>query len=59
MKKVFEDNSYIEISIGGPGKVEIILGSRDSQNPLKLNISSAKITIEDLTQLIKELGLRL
>ena len=58
MKINFDDNSFIEIKLSkSPGKVEIVLGASDFDNPLKKIINSAEIDIKDFSKLVHGLGI--
>jgi len=60
MKIDFEDSSFVEIVLSTtPGKVLIILGAKDSINPLKTVINSAEITIKNLAELVGDLKINL
>lgn len=60
MRKEFEDGSYLEFSLGvNPGKVAIVIGSKDIREPLKTNVTSAEITIQDFCSLIYGIGIDL
>jgi len=58
MKLSFDDNSFIEIKLSkSPGKVEIVLGASDFDNPLKKIVNSAEIDIKDFLKLVYGLGI--
>jgi hypothetical protein len=60
MKIDFDDSSFVEIVLSTtPGKVLIILGAKDSINPLKTVINSAEITIKNLAELVSDLKINL
>lgn len=59
MKIDFEDNSFVEIQLSGPGKVVLILGAKDSQNSLNIIVNSAEITLKQLAEMINDLKIPL
>jgi hypothetical protein len=59
MKINFDDSSYIELILSGPGKVAIILGAKDGNNPLNTVVNSAEITIKQLAELVADLNIPL
>lgn len=59
MKIDFADKSYIELIISAPGKVAIILGAKDGNNPLNTVVNSAEITLKQLAELVADLKIPL
>ena len=59
MKINFDDSSYIELILSSPGKVSIILGAKDGNNPLNMVINSAEITMKQLAELVADLNIPL
>ena len=59
MKIEFEDNSFIELQLSGPGKVMVVLGAKDANNSLNIIVNSAEITLQQLAQLINDLKIPL
>jgi len=53
MKIEFDDKSYIEVTRSNvPGKVIVVIGARDQQNPLKKIINCVEIDENQLKDLI-------
>lgn len=59
MKINFDDSSYIELILSAPGKVAIILGAKDGNNPLNTVVNSAEITLKQLAELVADLNIPL
>lgn len=59
MKINFDDSSYVELILSSPGKVSIILGAKDGNNPLNTVVNSAEITLKELAELISDLNISL
>jgi len=59
MKIDFEDRSFIEIKIGSPGNVAVILGAKNRNDGLKFEINACEITINQFAQLVNDLGIEL
>lgn len=59
MKKDFKDGSFVEIRLGDPGKIALILASRDASNPLKLVVNSIEITIQEFADMVHDLPIEL
>jgi hypothetical protein len=52
----FDDHSYFEMRLSeNPGKVYILLGVSDPNNPLKHTVSSVEITLQQLAECISDL----
>jgi hypothetical protein len=52
----FDDHSYFEIRLSeNPGKVYVILGGSDPNNPLKHTVSSVELTLQQLSECISDL----
>jgi hypothetical protein len=54
--KINQGKGYVEMKLSGPGKVAIIIAAKDKDNPLKTQVNSAEISITELSQMIKDLG---
>jgi hypothetical protein len=59
MKIDFDDKSYVELILSAPGKVAIILGAKDGNNPLNTVVNSAEITLKQLAELVADLNIPL
>jgi hypothetical protein len=59
MRIDFEDKSFIEIRLGAPGKVVVILGAKKKNNALEIEINACEITINEFSQLVNGLGIQL
>ena len=59
MKIDFNDSSFIELILSGPGKVNIILGAKDGNNSLNTIINSAEISLVQLAELVADLNIPL
>lgn len=59
MKIEFNDKSYVELILSSPGKVSVILGAKDRDNPLNTIINSAEITLKQLAELVADLNIPL
>lgn len=59
MRVDFEDGSHIEILLSGPGKVAVILGAKDKDNPLKYVTNSCEISLQEFSNLINGIPVQL
>jgi len=59
MRVEFDDGSSVEINIGSPGKIAIVLAARDMENPLKLQANSCEIPIKQFAEMVHSLGVEL
>lgn len=59
MRIDFDDKSFVEIKVGGPGKIVIILAAKKKNNNLELEINAAELTISEFAQLVNGLGIQL
>lgn len=60
MRIKFDDSSFVELKLSNsPGKVSVILGAKHPDNPLKIVINSADITLKNLAELIADLNIPL
>jgi hypothetical protein len=56
MKLEFDDHSFFEIKLSeNPGKVYVVLGGMDPNNPLKHTVSVAEITLQQLAETVADL----
>lgn len=59
MRIDFDDGSHIEIRLNGPGKVAVILGAKDKDNPLKYVTNTCEITLQEFSNLINDIPVKL
>lgn len=59
MRIEFDDGSSIEIKIGSPGKIAVILSARDVDNSLKIQINSCELPIKQFAEMVHSLGVEL
>ena len=60
MRISFDDKSFIEIELSTtPGKVHVSIGARDADNILKINVQSAEITLQQLSDLVYSLNVQI
>ena len=59
MRKDFDDKSFIEIKIGSPGKIAVILGARKKNNSLEVEINACEIKISEFSDMIHNIGVEL
>ena len=59
MRIDFKDGSHIEVMLSGPGKIGIILGAKDKDNPLKYVTNSCEVSIKEFSELITDLPVEL
>lgn len=59
MRKEFEDKSFLEIKLGNPGKIAIILGAKKKNNFLELEVNACEVSISDFSELVHSLGVEL
>lgn len=59
MRKDFEDKSFIEIRIGSPGKIAVVLGARKKNNSLEIEVNACEVTIAEFADMIHNLGVEL
>jgi hypothetical protein len=56
-KIVFDDKSYVEIRKSEePGKILLLIGARDYENPLKKITNCVEITQEELKALVEDVS---
>jgi tRNA threonylcarbamoyladenosine modification (KEOPS) complex Pcc1 subunit len=55
MKKIFEDNSYIEIKLQDD-KITIIIQAKDYENPLKKITNSVVLDFKDFVELVSDIS---
>jgi len=59
MRIDFEDGSHIEIRLNGPGKVAVILGAKDRENPLKYVTNACEVTVQEFSDLVNDIPVKL
>lgn len=59
MRLDFDDKSFVEIKLGSPGKVAIILGAKKKDNALELEVNACEITISQFAEMVHDLGVEL
>jgi len=59
MRIDFKDGSHIEIRLNGPGKVAVILGAKDQDNPLKYVTNACELTLQEFSDLINDVPVKL
>ena len=55
MKIDFDDSSYINIFLSSDRKVMIVLSAKDGKNPKSTIINSAEISIEQFSEINREI----
>ena len=59
MRIDFEDGSHIEVLLSGPGKIGVVLGAKDKDNPLKYVTNSCEVSIKEFSELINDIPVEL
>jgi hypothetical protein len=57
MKIEFDDKSYVEVRLGRPGKIAIILSAADKSDKLKMQVNACELSIDQFSELINSLGI--
>jgi hypothetical protein len=55
MRIDYKDKSYIEIRLGNPGKIAIILGAQSKDNPLKYITNACEVSLQDFSNLVGDI----
>jgi hypothetical protein len=59
MRIDFDDGSYIEAKLSNPGKVGIIMGASNKDNPLQFVVNCCEITLQEFSNLVNGIGIPL
>jgi hypothetical protein len=59
MKIDFDDTSYIEFIVSSKGTIQIILSARDGKNSKNNIVNSAEISLEQFSNLVKDVNSKL
>lgn len=57
MRIDFDDKSFLEIKLGSPGKIAIILGAKKKNDNLRIEVNSCEIKISQFMELIFGMGI--
>jgi hypothetical protein len=59
MRIDFSDKSFIDIRIGTPGNIAIIMGAKNKNNKLETQVNTCEITIKQFAELVQNIGVEL
>ncbi len=59
MKIEFDDKSYVEVKLGRPGKIAIILSAADKNDKLKMQVNACEVSIDEFSDLINSIGIQI